>query len=516
MHEHIRVWFENILSLIEKKDEGRAFEYLRRSLSFMLDESQRMDGFSLHMDRMLEEGVGCKVVKANEMPKANVHTEKDLLLSFSDLGKKNINRNSLLHIAAQHGMTGICDFLIKKGININALNSNQETPLMLALHNTAISGDQTCAGFLLDKGANPDIVSVHGWCALSITFYNSKASDLLRFMVLLLENNDRSGMIANPKIGPNSISGKLQPIIFAIIKNKKLATEQELMREALAAFLYYGGAIQPKDEIKMMRIFASTGNIQGLGLLSEYEYDIHKIIDDDRRTALHIGAYFGRLNFVSWLLNLGFDYSLSDRAGQTPARLAFSRNQITCGRLLMAYAFLEKQMAHCYQRQLMFQEKPKASIFASKSSQKLPWPCLHYSKLLQVILFKDLTGLQLSREVGFFRNNLKEFISILERLATVEMHQLKALKEKGEFSGSSFLGSLFSSSSKSKIGTKEEVFKVSAWLPLARGLQIELAKSNHKGAGAKANPLSIPKSFLSAFSSKSRNGETIPKEMDIV
>ena len=80
MHEHVRIWFENILSFIEKKDEGRAFEYLRGSLSFMLDESQRMDGFSLHMDRMLEEGLGCKVVKANVMPKANVHTEKDLLL----------------------------------------------------------------------------------------------------------------------------------------------------------------------------------------------------------------------------------------------------------------------------------------------------------------------------------------------------------------------------------------------------------------------------------------------------
>ena len=71
---------------------------------------------------------------------------------------------------------------------------------MLALHNTATSGDQTCAGFLLEQGANPDIVSVHGWCALSITFYNSKARDLLRFMVLLLENNDRSGMIANPQV----------------------------------------------------------------------------------------------------------------------------------------------------------------------------------------------------------------------------------------------------------------------------------------------------------------------------
>ena len=45
---------------------------------------------------------------------------------FYDIGK-NINRNSLLHIAAQHGMTGICDFLIEKGVNINSLNSNQET-----------------------------------------------------------------------------------------------------------------------------------------------------------------------------------------------------------------------------------------------------------------------------------------------------------------------------------------------------------------------------------------------------
>ena len=85
--------------------------------------------------------------------------------------------------------------IFKKGSNVENVVNKQKTtgepPLMLALHNPAISGDQTCAGFLLGKGANPDIVSVHGWCALSITFYNSKVSDLLRLMVLLLENNDR-------------------------------------------------------------------------------------------------------------------------------------------------------------------------------------------------------------------------------------------------------------------------------------------------------------------------------------
>ena len=173
----------------------------------------------------------------------------------------------------------------------------------------------------------------------------------------------------------------------------------------------------------------------------------------------------------------------------------------------MAYAFLEKKMSQCYQKQLSFQEKPKASIFAPKSSKKLPWPCLNYSKLLEVMLFKDLAGLQLSRDFGFFRNNLKEFISILERLAVIEMHQLKTLKEKGGPSGSSFFGALFSSGSKSKIGTNEEVFKVSSWLPLARGLQIELAKSRHQATRGKVNPLS---------SFKSRKGAIIPKEMDIV
>ena len=35
------------------------------------------------------------------------------------------------------------------------------------------------------------------------------------------------------------------------------------MREALVTFLYYGGAIKPKEEIKMMRIFASTAIFKG-------------------------------------------------------------------------------------------------------------------------------------------------------------------------------------------------------------------------------------------------------------
>ena len=121
MHEHIRVWFENILHFIEKKDGARALWYLEKNLTFMLDESQRMDGFSLHMDRMLEEELGCKVVKTNKMPESNIHTHKDLLLSFRELRK---NGNSLLHSAAQYGMTGICDFLIKKGDIAIALSSS--------------------------------------------------------------------------------------------------------------------------------------------------------------------------------------------------------------------------------------------------------------------------------------------------------------------------------------------------------------------------------------------------------
>ena len=512
MHEHIRVWFENILNFIEKKDDARALGYLERNLSFMLDESQRMDGFSLHMDRMLEEGLGCKVVKANKMPESNIHTQKDLLLSFREIRKIG---NRLLHCAAQYGMTGLCDFLIKKGINVNTINSNQETPLMLAMHYAASSGDQTCAGFLLEHGANPNNVSINGWCALSIAFYNSEASNVLVLMELLLENNARDGVVADPRVEPNSITGKLQPIVFAIIKNKKLAYEHELMQEAIKGFLYYGGrgVIRPGDEIKMMRIFASTGNMQGLGLLAEYEYDIYKMTDDDRRTALHIGAYFGKLDFVRWLLDINFDCSLPDRGGQTPARLSFLRNQRECGRLLMAYAFLEKHILRTYQKQLNGKGEAKSSFFAAKSQKPL-LPCLPYAKLLQVILFKNLTDLQLRGEVNVFINNLKEFIGILEKLAVIELHQLKESKEKGASSGSSIFGGLFSSGSKNKVGVKDEVFKISDWLSLARRLQLELAKSSYQTMGAKVQVSSDSKPLFASVFSFKKGAKT--KEMALV
>ena len=515
MHEHIRVWFENILNFIEKKDEAKALEYLERNLSFMLDESQRMDGFSLHMDRMLEEELVCKVVKANKMPESNIHTQKDLLLSFRELRKTG---NSLLHSAAQYGMTGLCDFLIKKGINVNTINSNQETPLMLAMHYAAASGDQTCAGFLLEQGANPNNVSINGWCALSIAFYNSDASNILRLMSFLLENNARDGVVADPHVEPNTITGKLQPIVFAIIRNKKLADEHELMQKAIKGFLYYGGrgVIRPGDEIKMMRIFASTGNMQGLGLLAEYEYDIHKMIDDDRRTALHIGAYFGKLDFVRWLLDINLDCSLPDRGGQTPARLAFSRNQRECGRLLMAYAFLEKHMLRTYQKQLNGKGEDKSSFFGAKSQKPL-LPCLPYGKLLQVILFKDLADLQSRGEVNFFRGDLKKFIWILEQLSIIEMQQLKESKEKGSSSSSSIFGGFFSSVSKNKVGAKDEVFKISDLLSLARRLELELAKSRYQTMGSKVQASGDSKPFFaSVFSFSKSRKSTKTKEMALV
>lgn len=91
----------------------------------------------------------------------------------------NNNRETLLHFAAAGCCTKMMEYLLSKGLDVNATNSNSWTPLMCAL--TPIDRS-TCwttniktlanaiqsAHLLLSHGADPNIVTDEGWTPLHV------------------------------------------------------------------------------------------------------------------------------------------------------------------------------------------------------------------------------------------------------------------------------------------------------------------------------------------------------------
>ncbi len=76
---------------------------------------------------------------------------------------------SLLHFAAAGGKRAIVEFLLDRGLQVNATNANGWTPLICALMPTNvkwISSACSVAGLLLERGANAQMVTDEGWTPL--------------------------------------------------------------------------------------------------------------------------------------------------------------------------------------------------------------------------------------------------------------------------------------------------------------------------------------------------------------
>ncbi|KFY01417.1 hypothetical protein O988_02753 [Pseudogymnoascus sp. VKM F-3808] len=95
------------------------------------------------------------------------------------LRSTNNNGETLLHFAAAGCRTEVMEYLLSKGLDVNAANSNGWTPLMCAL--TPIDRSTCCttniktlanaiesARLLLSYGADPNIVTDEGWAPLHV------------------------------------------------------------------------------------------------------------------------------------------------------------------------------------------------------------------------------------------------------------------------------------------------------------------------------------------------------------
>lgn len=111
------------------------------------------------------------------------------------LGKTDSSNNTLLHIAVRSGKLETIELLLKLGININALNENNETPLHHSVSLKEESEALEIIEFMLLKGANPHSKDKLGDTPIE------KAKRLGKSNILMLFLNGNDERIPTPSVG---------------------------------------------------------------------------------------------------------------------------------------------------------------------------------------------------------------------------------------------------------------------------------------------------------------------------
>ena len=119
----------------------------------------------------------------------NLETLRLLLSHDCGVDGLDRNRNTPLHVAS---MNLLCDtakihLLLKNGANVNALNADGKSPIMLA----SMKGNAKVVRILAEHGANLHIADVRGWTALHYAC-NVGALELEAVRILLESGSDDS------------------------------------------------------------------------------------------------------------------------------------------------------------------------------------------------------------------------------------------------------------------------------------------------------------------------------------
>ena len=94
----------------------------------------------------------------------NLDRVKELLDAGADINVRNYKGQAALHCAAKAGFIHVCELLIQKGADVNAIDQAGKTPLITILQSTIKnkSALREIAELLINAGANPDLEDHQG------------------------------------------------------------------------------------------------------------------------------------------------------------------------------------------------------------------------------------------------------------------------------------------------------------------------------------------------------------------
>lgn len=211
--------------------------------------------------------------------------------------------------AINDGNLKLVKHFLEKGVDVNGLDDNGFTPLMMA----ASEDQPEIAQLLIDKGAKVNFVNSQGWTALT------EAADegaLATAKVLLNAGADAHLKIKNDAspIRMAASEGHTQILQLLIDKGAKLSTITEGQLPLHSA--------------------AEEGQLEVVKMLLGMNADLSQV-DESGRTALMYAAEEGQLSVVQFLIEKGAKVNQQDKQGRTALSYAAGERQTEVVRFLL-------------------------------------------------------------------------------------------------------------------------------------------------------------------------------------
>jgi ankyrin repeat protein len=241
----------------------------------------------------------------------------DLFAQFKvDLGVKDEEGNTMLHLAAKKGILNLVQYLLEKGIDPNIVNDNGDTPL-----HQALAGEQgefmvEIVKALREKYANFNAQNNEGDTFLHKALRNYKYNGSIKELL----DSKADVNISNKKgVTPLHIAARRIDIKQVEELLEKNANINALDEEGSTPFHYLcqgSGDIQDSKHLELLKLFIKHGaNINAKNY--------------NQRTILHFIAQsnveFKKLDILKNLLE-SFDVNACDNKGITPLHLSIKKN----------------------------------------------------------------------------------------------------------------------------------------------------------------------------------------------
>ncbi|HEU4621403.1 MAG TPA: ankyrin repeat domain-containing protein [Burkholderiaceae bacterium] len=235
----------------------------------------------------------------------NVDALRILVMAKPNLGNiRDADKNSLLHIAAQHNHPEIIRLIGTKNAPVKTANFRGETPLHVAIGHNAHEAIEA----LIELGVDLEARDHQGHPPLHMAVRNNN----LGAIQTLLKKGTRTDAMDHDRCTPLQLAVLLDkiPALEELLKNDRIDPQQKGD---------FGGTA--------LHLAAEKGNVEAIKALARHRATVINVRDSNGRTPLHIAVEKGMPDAFDQLLSLGADIEARDGQDFTVVHIAARFNQ---------------------------------------------------------------------------------------------------------------------------------------------------------------------------------------------
>ena len=263
---------------------------------------------------------------------------------FRRIGPQFVGGMAALHYAAREGHMDAAQALLEGGADINQVDANKFSPLVLAI----VNGHLDLAKYLLNRGADPNVATLSGLTALYATIdvqwaphasypqpsTEQEQTDYLELGKALLDHGAKVNARLGEKLWFRSLfsdSTWVDPVdataLWRAAQSSDIAAIRLLVSYGADPKLATKGGDTPLMAAAGVgwaanwSVNAPVSALDAVKYLLELGNDVNGV-DSRGYTALHGAAYIGNNEMVTYLVENGAKVDAMTKAGDSPADMA--------------------------------------------------------------------------------------------------------------------------------------------------------------------------------------------------